>query len=141
MSRAEVAAELRETEGDPIVRRRRRQLRLNAMARNWETLLRPGDLVILGNGRLSVAIRCEEKGYWSVLAKTASVAYDTLERAAKRRGASVLRHDSLARRVVEECEVGGALPPDLAQQSAALQPVSVQRRMPLARSVSHRSTA
>jgi flagellar biosynthetic protein FlhB len=121
MSRAELAAELRETEGDPIVRRRRRQKQMSRILGNWERMLRPEDLILLGHGRLAVAVREGEAGQMTLLAKAVGTVADTLERVARHRGVRVSREDAMARRISEKCAVGDSLPQELVCQVAAWQ--------------------
>jgi flagellar biosynthetic protein FlhB len=115
MTRAELTAEMRETEGDPTNRRRVRQKRVNRALVKWEKLLQPGDLLLVGHGRLAMAIRTVEDEA-TLLAKAVGTVADTLERVAHIRSARVLRHAVLARRIAERCEAGKRLPAELVRQ-------------------------
>jgi flagellar biosynthesis protein FlhB len=116
MTRAELAAEMRELEGDPINRRRLRQKRIDGSHVRREKLLRSGDMLLLGHGRLAVAIRFLEHSRATLIAKVVGTVADSMERVARGRGVIIVRHGALARRVAERGELGKELPAELADQ-------------------------
>jgi flagellar biosynthesis protein FlhB len=116
MTRAELAADLRELEGDPVNRRRMRQKRINGSHVNWERLLRSGDMLLLGSGRLALTIRFQEESRATLIAKVVGTLADSMERVAQGRGGIVVRHVGLARKIVDRGEVGKELPAELVDQ-------------------------
>jgi flagellar biosynthetic protein FlhB len=124
MTRAELAAELRETEGNALVRRRVRQLQLSGGPCKWANGLGSVDVVLVGSGRLAAAIRFVHEGRAILVAKAVGTIADSLQRAGKLRGAKVVRHAALARQVAKSNQVGSELPADLFGQIAKLVAVS-----------------
>ncbi len=115
MSRTELAAELREMEGDPIIRWRRRMRQLDRAFANWEKVVQDCNLVILGRGGVCVALRSSE-GRPTVVAKAIGSSAERMKRAASSRGARIMRHDTLARTIYRIGKVGLEIPMDLAAQ-------------------------
>ena len=120
MSRAQLIAELREMEGDPLLRRRRRQRQLDQSMAKSGKAVEPGDLVLLGKVRLAVVIRFSGRSSATVLTKCIGTSADYLQRRARTTGARVLRHDSLARSIHRQYRTGNKLPPDICTTIDAL---------------------
>jgi flagellar biosynthetic protein FlhB len=105
-SRAELAAEMREAEGDPIARRRRRQVQLDHKHSRTDRLLQANDLVVVGRGRLAVAVRRSAPGRGVILARVTGPAAEHLRQIARHRGAVVVRDDATARSLWRAGRVG-----------------------------------
>jgi flagellar biosynthesis protein FlhB len=108
-SRAELTAELRESEGDPIVRRRRRQRQLDRSMEKRNTQAYTGNVVIVGNGRLAVALQLSDQAAATLVTKAVGTAADRLQRTARRSGVRVIRQDTLARSVFRTVQPGQQL--------------------------------
>ena len=118
MSRGELAAELREAEGDPAVRGRRRQRYAERAGDRSIASLTAADLIFTGKGRLTVAVGSRSAGTMVVLAKHIGTAADRLERAGRACGARRIRDDGIARALYRAGQVGTALSAELESQIA-----------------------
>lgn len=97
MSRPELRAEAREAEGDPLLKRWRRQRQM-AQSRSRSTpVLQSSDVVFVGKGRLAVATRGAADASAFVVAKAIGPAADRLVQTARRCGARIVRDDTTAR--------------------------------------------
>jgi flagellar biosynthesis protein FlhB len=110
MSRAELTAELREQEGDPVLRRRRRQRQLDLSQGKTDNAAKTGNLVVVGKGRLAVALRTGDGSPAVLVSKAIGGAADRLQRAARSAGARVIHRDSLARSIFRTIRPGQSLP-------------------------------
>jgi flagellar biosynthesis protein FlhB len=120
LTRAELAAEIRESEGDPVNRRRVRQHQLNRSHVRWEKLLRSGDLVLVGNGRRAVAVRVGADGRTVLIGKAIGTVSSLMERAAVVRGAAIVRNNALVTIAAMHGKVGGELPAQLVDSIARI---------------------
>lgn len=114
MSRTDLAAELREMEGDPIIRRRRRMRLLDQAFANWEKTVQDCNLVILGKSGVCVAMRSSADRPPIVIAKAIGSGAERMKQAAAARGARIMRQDTLARSIYRHGKVGLEIPSDLA---------------------------
>jgi flagellar biosynthesis protein FlhB len=110
MSRAELTAELREQEGDPILRRHRRQRQVDLSLGKTDNPAKTGNLVVVGKGRLAVALRTAERSPAVLVTKAIGAAADRLQRAARSAGVRVVRQDGLARSIFRTMQPGQSLP-------------------------------
>jgi len=112
-SRAELIAELRESEGDPVIRRRRRQRQMDLSLGMRDKTTKTGNLVLLGTGRLAVALLVTDHADATLVAKAVGAAADRLHRAARNSGVRVVRHDALTRSTFKTIHPGESLPTEL----------------------------
>ena len=113
MSRAELTAELREQEGDPVLRRRRRQRQMDlSLGKNHKTA-KTGNLVLVGKGRLAVALQMTERSSAVLVTKAVGTAADRLQQAARSAGARVVRQEGLARLIFKTVQLGESLSAEL----------------------------
>lgn len=111
-SREEQRIEQRESEGDPQLRGRRRQRQSERAGSRVDKLLAADDVILIGKGRLAVALRRNPAGEWLIVAKSVGPAADRLQRAARSRNARVVRDDSLARAAFRSGQPGDSLAQD-----------------------------
>lgn len=116
MTREELRAELRETEGDPTIRRRRRQLRFSRSQSNYAKVLLPGDVIVTGRGRLAIGLRMASDGTAVVIVRAVGTVAESLERSARVLGNTVIREDRLARVISVRADVGSRIPAELVQE-------------------------
>lgn len=109
-SRAELIAELRESEGDPVVRRRRRQRQMDLALGKRAKTAKSGNLVLLGKGRLAVALQVTDRSGATLVSKAVGAAAGRLHQAARNAGTRVVRHDALARSMFRTMQPGARLP-------------------------------
>ncbi len=109
MTRSEQVAEMKESEGDPRLRRARRQRQLERAQRRSDKMLTPDNVVIVAAGRLAVAVT-SAGGSARITAKAVGAAADRLHQAARHVRATVIRDSSLARLVYRAGKVGDELP-------------------------------
>ena len=108
VSRAQLQSELREAEGDPLLRRRRRQQQLERSQHRAGPVLTARDLVFVGRGRVAIATRESAHGHRTVSAKAIGPAADRLVRAARSRGAKIVRDPDTARALYRQSSTGQA---------------------------------
>ena len=113
MTRAELLAELRESEGDPIIRRRRRTAQMDRSLAKWQKKADIGNVVLLGKGRLAVSLRVSPPCAATMVAKAVGTLADRLQRSARAKNVRVVRHNVLAQTIFRECRPGEALPSKL----------------------------
>jgi flagellar biosynthetic protein FlhB len=104
LTRTELAAELREAEGHPLVRSRRRQAHSERVDRRGRRALDPGDLLLVGAGRLAVAVRGIPQSTGPPMQAPARIvlrgvgtAAERLRQAARALRIQVIRDDAVAR--------------------------------------------
>lgn len=116
MTRAEAAVEQREAEGDPTLRRRRRQRQLDRAAGRSDRQLSPGDCLVVGKGRIAVAVRPFARDRATIIAKAIGPSADRLRQAARRHDAPVVSDDTLAQTLYRRTKAGDPLAAELALQ-------------------------
>ena len=129
MTRQELRDELKNTDGDPLIRsaRRRRQSELsrNRMIRDVAT----ADVVLTNPTRLAVALRYG-RGYPSpqVIAKGSGKMAAVIRREAYRNGVPVIEDKSLARALFRRVNVGQYVPTALFEAVAVILAAAYRRR-------------
>ncbi|MCG8402585.1 MAG: flagellar biosynthesis protein FlhB [Firmicutes bacterium] len=122
MSKQEVKDELKQTEGDPLLkswlRRRQREMVMNAIRREV-----PRATVVVTNPvHLGVAIRYDEKETTAptVTAKGAGDLVQVMRRLARQNGVPVVENPPVARTLYKSVEVGREIPVELYQAIAEI---------------------
>jgi flagellar biosynthetic protein FlhB len=114
MSKQEVKEEMRQTEGDPLIRSRLRQ-RLRQMLRQRLSVAVPKAQVVITNPvHVAVALRYEP-GDWAprVVGKGLRKRAQLIKRMARDNGVPVVEDPPLARALYKHTPVGGYIPSDL----------------------------
>ena len=97
MTRPELRAEARESDGDPLLKKWRRQRQMERSRSRTTPVLQPGDVVFVGKGRIAVATRGAAHAPAFVVAKAIGPAADRLVQTARRCRARIIRDDTTAR--------------------------------------------
>jgi flagellar biosynthesis protein FlhB len=97
MSRAELRADTREAEGDPLMKKWRRQHQMERSRSRALAVLQHSDVVFVGKGRLAVATRGTGPASAVVVAKAIGPAADRLVQTARSCCARIVRDDTTAR--------------------------------------------
>jgi len=113
MSSREVKDEFKHREGDPRVRRRLRELRLERLKQSRALgQVRSADVVVTNPTRVAVALRYdrEREAAPSVLAKGAGSLAAQMRELAYRHGVPVVQNPPLARALYRRTQIGGVVP-------------------------------
>lgn len=114
MSRQEVKDEMKQAEGDPIVRAKRRSIRLDRARRRMMADVPRATLVIANPTHYAIALRYMrgEGGAPVVLAKGTDLIALKIREIAEENGVSVIENKPLARSMYDRVEVSQAIPPE-----------------------------
>jgi len=116
MSRRELRDEVKRREGDPRIRSRLRQLRLEMLKRSLSIRKTgDGDVLITNPTHLAVALRYRhgEMAAPQLVAKGAGALAADMRAIAARRGIPVVQNRTLARQLYKQVDFGAAVPADL----------------------------
>ncbi len=114
MSRQEVKDEMKQSEGDPIVRAKRRSVALDRARRRMIAEVPRATLVIANPTHYAIALRYVrgEGGAPVVLAKGTDLIALKIREIAEENGISVIENKPLARSMYDRVEVSQAIPPE-----------------------------
>ncbi|WP_297056954.1 flagellar biosynthesis protein FlhB [Thermosulfurimonas sp.] len=120
MTREELKEELKQTEGDPLVRSRIRQLQREMARRRMMAEVPRADVVITNPEHLAVALRYQlgEMPAPQVVAKGRGYLAEKIKELAREAGVPVVEDPPLARLLYQRVEVGDYIPEDLYQAVA-----------------------
>ncbi len=112
MTKEEVKDELRSMEGDPIVKRRRREIQLQLAMQRMRKDVPTADVVVTNPTHVAVAIRydVETMSAPKVVAKGADLLALRIRQIAAECGIPIVGRPPLARALYESVEVGGYIP-------------------------------
>lgn len=112
MTREEVRDELRSMEGDPVIRRRRRQLQMQIAVQRLRKTVPTADVVVTNPTHLAVAIRYDSETMIApkVVAKGADYAALRIRQIAARHSIPIIERRPLARALYDSVEVGQYVP-------------------------------
>jgi flagellar biosynthetic protein FlhB len=112
MTREEVRDELRNMEGDPAVKRRRRQLQMQIAMQRLRKDVPKSDVVVTNPTHYAVAIKYDSQTMVApkVMAKGADYAALRIRQLALRHGIPIVERKPLARALFESVEVGQYIP-------------------------------
>lgn len=112
MTREEVRDELRSMEGDPVIRRRRRQLQMQIAAQRLRQTVPTADVVVTNPTHLAVAIRYDSNTMVApkVVAKGADYASLRIRQIAARHSIPIIERRPLARALYDSVQVGQYIP-------------------------------
>lgn len=122
MSRRDIRQELKDNEGDPMVKGRRRQLHQEWAQQNTLAGVRKASVVVTNPTHLAIAIRYEqgEDDLPVIVAKGEDHEAALIRQAAEEAGVPIMRNVTLARGLYEQVEVDEFLPNDFFEAVAEL---------------------
>jgi type III secretion protein U len=120
MSKDEVKREYKESEGNPEIKGKRKQLHQEMIASNTVESTRKATVVVTNPTHYAIAIHYkeEENQMPRILAKGEDNVARRMVEAAKQEGIPIMQHIPLARALFEEVDVGRFVPPDLIEPMA-----------------------
>ena len=112
MTKEEVKDEMRSMEGDPVVKRRRRELQMQLAVQRLRKAVPQADVVVTNPTHVAVAIRYDAKtmGAPKVTAKGADHMALRIRQIAAAAGVPIMERPPLARMLYENVEVGREIP-------------------------------
>jgi flagellar biosynthetic protein FlhB len=115
MSRQEVREELKQTEGNPVIRQRVRQLQRAVAQRRMMQAVPRADVVITNPTHLAVALRYEAGAMAAprVVAKGEALLAEQIKRIAREHDVPSMENRPLARALFRGCEIGDEVPGEL----------------------------
>ncbi|MBF0377722.1 MAG: flagellar biosynthesis protein FlhB [Desulfamplus sp.] len=122
MTKQEVKEEFKQTEGDPQIKSKIRQIQAQAARQRMMADVPKADVVVTNPTRLAVAIKYDGATMEAptVLAKGAGAVAANIRRIAEEAGVPLVENKELARNLYSMVEVGQTVPPDLFQAVAEL---------------------
>ncbi len=114
MTRQEVKDEMRQMEGDPLLRARIRQIQREMARRRMFDAVPKADVVVTNPTHVAVAIQYKEEQHApTVVAKGERVVAERIKELAAKHRIPIVENPPLARALFKGCPVGGAIPVDL----------------------------
>lgn len=123
MTRKELKEEMRNTEGDPHVRARIRQLQREMASKRMMEDVPDATVVVTNPTHYAVALKYEQDGSGGapkVVAKGVDEIAQNIKRVAREAGVMVYEDPPLARALHREAEIGDEIPPELFQAVASV---------------------
>jgi len=122
MTKKEVKDETKQTEGDPLVKSRIRQLQHETARKRMMVAVPDADVVVTNPTRLAIAIKYDGKEMDApqVLAKGAGAVAENIRRIAKQNDVPLVEDKQLARNLYSIVDIGQAVPMELYQAVAEL---------------------
>ncbi len=114
MTKQEVRDEYRQSEGDPMIKARIRQIQREMARRRMFEAIPKADVVITNPTHVAVALEYKE-GMQApmVLAKGERVVAEKIKEMARKNGIPIVENPPLARALLKQCPVGAPISPDL----------------------------
>jgi len=115
MSKEEIKEEMKETEGDPIIKARIKSMQREMARKRMMNDVPKADVVITNPTHIAVAIRYdrEKGGAPIVVAKGAGFVAEKIRELAKKHGVPVLENKPLARTIYKTVKIGTEIPANL----------------------------
>ncbi|OGR27050.1 MAG: flagellar biosynthesis protein FlhB [Desulfobacterales bacterium RIFOXYA12_FULL_46_15] len=122
MTKKEVKDEMKQTEGDPLVKSRIRQLQHQAARKRMMADVPHADVVVTNPTRLAVALKYDGKTMDApkVLAKGAGPVAENIRRIARENNVPLVEDKQLARNLYKSVDIGSEVPTELYQAVAEL---------------------
>lgn len=114
MTKEELKREMREDEGDPMMRGARKRKHREMVKRNAVAETKQADVLVVNPTHIAIAIRYrkDEGGAPRVLAKGKGVLAEAMREAARSNSIPIVQDIPLARLLYKKVKVGGAVPAD-----------------------------
>lgn len=114
MTKQEIRDELRQSEGDPMIKARIRQIQREMARRRMFDAVPRADVVVTNPTHVAVALEYKDgMGAPVVLAKGERVIAERIKEMAKKNGIPIMENPPLARALFKQCPVGAPISPDL----------------------------
>ncbi len=122
MTKKEVKDETKQTEGDPLVKSRIRQLQHETARKRMMAAVPDADVVVTNPTRLAIAIKYDGKEMDApqVLAKGAGAVAENIRKIAKQNDVPLVEDKQLARNLYSSVDIGESVPMELYQAVAEL---------------------
>ncbi|MBI5445665.1 MAG: flagellar biosynthesis protein FlhB [Deltaproteobacteria bacterium] len=122
MTKQEVREEYRETEGDPLIKSRIRNLQREMARRRMMAEVPKADVVITNPTHFAVALRYTptEMNAPQVVAKGADVLAQKIQEVARENGVPLFQSPAVARTLYRQVDIGDSIPADLFQAVAEI---------------------
>jgi len=130
MTRQELRRDLREDDGDPQIRQRRRQLRRSMLAQGITAELPQADVVVTNPTHYAVALRYDPRRMASpkVVARGQRAIAREIIRVARAHGVTIIENPPVARSLFAACALGDPVPHQLYQVVAEIFAALYRRR-------------
>ena len=115
MTKEEVKREMKEMDGDPLLKQRRRQIALQRAREAIRRSVPTADVVVINPTHFAVALKYDEAKMRAptVVAKGADLLAQRIREAAAEHGVPVVERKPLARALYDTVPIGGEIPEDL----------------------------
>ena len=115
MSREEIKEEFKQTEGNPVIKQRVRQLQRAVAQRRMMQAVPKADVVITNPTHFAVAIQYDPETMRAprVIAKGADLVAQQIKKVAAEHGVPTMENPPLARALFKACDVGQEIPADM----------------------------
>ena len=115
MSREEIKEEFKQTEGNPVIKQRVRQLQRAVAQRRMMQAVPKADVVITNPTHFAIAIQYDPKTMRAprVIAKGADLIAQQIKKVAAEHGVPTMENPPLARALYKACEVGQEIPAEM----------------------------
>jgi flagellar biosynthesis protein FlhB len=122
MTKDEVKRDMKEDEGDPMIRGQRKRRHRELVKRNALADTRRADALIVNPTHIAIAVRYrkDEGGAPKVLAKGKGVLAEAMRDTARSAGIPIVQDIPLARLLFKKVKVGGSVPADTYKAVAAI---------------------
>jgi flagellar biosynthetic protein FlhB len=115
MSRQEIRDEMKQTEGNPVIRQRVRQLQRAVAQRRMMQAVPQADVVITNPTHLAIALKYQSAAMRApkVLAKGEGFMAEQIKRVARENDVPTMENKPLAQALFKSCEVGDEIPGEM----------------------------
>lgn len=129
MTRSEVKRDLKDQEGDPVLKMRRRRLASEISRNRMIGDVGRADVVVTNPTHIAIALRYDPKEPAPrVVARGAGVLAERIKTEARRNGVFVTENKPLARALYRSCKVGQFIPSSLYEAAAVVLATAFRRR-------------
>jgi len=120
MTRQEIKEEIKQREGDPLIRARIRRMQLEIARRRMMEEVPKADVVVTNPKRLAIALRYDAKTMAApkVVAKGAGAIAERIKQIATEYGIPIVEHKPLAQALFKAVDIGGYIPVNLYRATA-----------------------
>lgn len=112
MTRQEVKDEMRQREGDPLIKARIRRIQMGLARRRMMEAVPQADVIITNPTRLAIALKYEAQSMIApqVIAKGAGYVAERIREIAKAHGIPIVEHKPLAQALYKAVDIGSVIP-------------------------------
>ncbi len=115
MTKQEIKEENKQSEGDPKVKGRIRQIQMETARRRMMEEVPDADVVVTNPTHIAIALKYDAENMMApkVIAKGAEIIAENIKKIAKEHGIPIVEHKSLARTIYKIVELGDFIPANL----------------------------